>query len=229
MLTAQSASPVDWVAAAHPLFETQPAPRHPQNQPVGRFGLGIEFAKTYRDANPGVTVGLVPCGWVGASIDRLSKGSPAYENLICRAKAAEQVGTIRGILWQHGETDVNDSATTEAYEAKLHKLIADLRADLETPDLRFVAGELPEFRDADKKPPRRANVAKLRKTLARLPKTEENTAVVSGKDLKDLNREKTGFPINDKIFLDRESLLELGRRYAKAFDDCQVPTKNNKN
>lgn len=216
--SADSASPVEWVKAAHPVFETQPAPRHPWSRPVGRFSLAMEFAKAYREKHPGATVGLVPCAWCGASIDQLSKGAPTYENLIRRAKAAGQVGTIRGVLWQHGETDAMDAESAKAYEAKLQQFISDLRADLAQPDLRFAVGELPDFSNAKKVVPRTPISALIQKAIISLPSKIKNTSVVSGKGLSDQTREKCGYPIRDKIFIDRNSLMELGRRFAAAFE-----------
>ena len=82
--------PIRWRAGSQPLHLNQP--------PTARYGLGMDFAKAYMAAHPGVTVGLVPCAWGGAPIDRLNEGTADYDNCIARARYAANTGMIMGVL-----------------------------------------------------------------------------------------------------------------------------------
>lgn len=56
--------PIQWRPGAHRLH---------LHQNTAQFGMGMDFAKSYRASHPGVTVGLIPCAWGGAGIDMLKK------------------------------------------------------------------------------------------------------------------------------------------------------------
>jgi hypothetical protein len=78
-----------WRPAAHPLH---------LNQRSAAFGLGLPFALHLRDRLTDMTIGLIPCAWGGAPIDRLGPGSPLYANAILRARIAAKSGTLAGVL-----------------------------------------------------------------------------------------------------------------------------------
>jgi hypothetical protein len=119
-------------------------------------GPGDSFARTLAAAYPGKTIGLVPLGISGADIDYFRKGvvsarrsefrippdnhwAGAYEWMIERARLAQQVGVIRGIIFHQGESDNGNAA----WVGKVRGMVADLRSDLGIGEATpFIAGEL---------------------------------------------------------------------------------------
>lgn len=194
--------PVRWRPAAHPLH------RH---QNSSRLGLAIEFARRYRDVRPGVEVGLIPCAWGGAEIARLHRGSPIYRNAMRRCAIARRAGEIRAVLWQQGESDSDTPAHTAAYESKLRRMIADLRADLGQPELAWIIGDLSHFfqdfvRPDD--PPRAERISTIRSILRQVAASDPRTAFVESTGLQS--------PPGDIVHFNRDSYLTFGRRYAES-------------
>jgi hypothetical protein len=129
--------------------------RPPLHSCYAGVGPGDYFAKSLAEAFPNATVGLVPNAISGVDIDFFRKGvvssrrsefrippdnhwTGAYEWVIERARLAQQVGVIRGILFHQGESD-NGNAQ---WIGKVSGMVADLRADLGLGDAPFLAGEL---------------------------------------------------------------------------------------
>jgi hypothetical protein len=132
----------EWYTAAPPLH----------NCGAG-LGPGDYFAKTLLQSLPdGYTIGLVPCAVNGAPIELFRKGvrrtgwrlppddhwETGYEWIVSRATEAQKAGVIRGILFHQGESDSGQ----EAWVGQVKTLVRDLRADLGTGDVPFLAGEL---------------------------------------------------------------------------------------
>ena len=194
---------IAWQPAAHPL--------HTRNK-SDRFGLGLPFAKAYLKDNPGVTVGLISVAWGGKPIDVLKKGTPTYADAMKKAEYALTQGVIKGVLWHQGESDTVNAAKADAYEAKLHQLIADVRADLDEKKLPFVVGNLAEFYgtgDNHKAPARVKLIKQVKDTLRAVPEHIDYTAFV----------ESTGCASPDRhmVHFDRASYIILGNRYAEAY------------
>ena len=196
-----------WAPGAHPLH-----PRRPNKK--ARFGPGLSFAETYMADKTGVVVGLIPMAWGGRSIVQLSKGSEIYGDTIRHAKAAMQVGTLKGVLWHQGESDTVEQSRTDAYEKRLHLLIEDVRKDLGNPQLPFIVGNLAEFYGTGKDhkaPDRVARITKIKEILRRLPKKVPHTGFVESTGCSPAARAKVHF--------DRKSSLLMGKRYAKVYAD----------
>jgi hypothetical protein len=122
------------------------------------LGPGDYFAKTLADALPNVTIGLVPDAIAGVDIDIFRKGvisarrgewslppdnrrNSAYETVVERAKLAQQVGVIKGILFHQGESD--SGGGQQVWLGKVKDMLDDLKVDLALPNnLPFLAGEL---------------------------------------------------------------------------------------
>ena len=126
-----------WAPAAHPLHFDKPK--------IAGVGLGLPFARRMCREDPNVQIGLIPCAFGGTPLSRWSKSGDLYENAVRRAKLATREGTLRGALWHQGESDSQHPENANTYAARLAKMIGDLRADLESADLPFVAGRLGEF------------------------------------------------------------------------------------
>lgn len=196
-----------WQPSAHPLHIR---PGRPNS-----FGLGIPFAKEYLKHHPGVTVGLLPTAYGGKRIDLLKKGTGLYRGSILKAKWAAKQGTLKGVLWHQGESDCFAGDRPDTYEGKLHKLIADVRQDLEMPDLPFIVGDLGELfgigEDPNPEPERVAKINKVRNALKSVPDKVKNTACVSTTSLTYVDAPKC-------THFDRESYIILGKRYCEAYE-----------
>jgi len=114
-------------------------------------GPGFQFAKTYIEQHPDVTVGLIPLAEGGTHIAYWSKPSGKYDESIYMANLANRVGTLKGILWHQGEADTGDSALAYAINDNLRILIDDIRMDLQTPYLPFLIGGLSDSEELLKK------------------------------------------------------------------------------
>ncbi|MBP8156431.1 MAG: polysaccharide deacetylase family protein [Leadbetterella sp.] len=173
---------------------------------VAGVGPAISFAQTMLQDKKNTQIGLIPCAWGGSPIKAWSPGAKfftnfPYDEAIQRAKIAMQKGVLKGILWHQGESD-NDPKKAEAYLEKLKALVANLRRDLNAPNLPFVAGEIGYFN----------KVNFINEKINKLPAEVENTAVVSAKDLTDGG---------DHLHFNTASARELGKRYAIAMKNLQ--------
>jgi len=192
-----------WQPAAHPLHNRLKS---------DRFGLGLPFASAYLKEHPGVTVGLIPVAWGGAGIDKLKKGTPTYKDAMKKAQQAMTQGTIKGVLWHQGESDTVAEAKANAYEEKLHQLIADVRADLGDKSLPFIVGNLAEFYGTGKdhrQPDRVKRINQVRGVLRALPAKVAHTGFVESTDCSSPDRHQVHF--------DRRSYVILGERYAAVY------------
>lgn len=177
---------------------------------VAGVGLGRSFATTLAEADPSITIGLIPAAVGGSPIDAWTPGafyeptaSHPWDDAARRARAALDAGTLDGILWHQGESDAT-AALAPAYEAKLHALIARWRAELRVPDVSFLAGQLGRF-DGHPWDAFRAQVDRAHRAL---PSTVARTAFVSAEGLTHNG---------DGVHFDADSYRTLGRRYAEAW------------
>lgn len=112
---------------------------------VQRMSPSYSFAKKIRD-EAGVAVGIMQNARGATTINQWAKGSAEgyYEEAVRRALQMKRFGEIKGIIWHQGEGD-SGAGVTE-YPTKLRALVDNLRADLNLPDLYFIAGELASWR-----------------------------------------------------------------------------------
>lgn len=80
-------------------------PLHASKSGKGGAGLAASFARAMADAEPGVTIGLIPCAVGGTPLARWMKGGDLYEQAVNRTRKALPDGTLKGILWHQGEHD----------------------------------------------------------------------------------------------------------------------------
>ncbi len=190
-----------WVPAMDPLHFDKPA---------AGVGLGKTFGKLVADANPGVTIGLIPCAVGGSPIDSWQPGvfypptkSHPWDDTVKRVEIAMKAGTIQGILWHQGESD-SKPELAEAYAAKLHDLVKRLRELVKVPDAPFIAGQMGKFAEA----PWSAEKAIVDKAHQDLPNEVPRSAFVRAEGL--LHK-------GDKVHFDSAAYRELGKRYAEAY------------
>ncbi|QDT00919.1 sialate O-acetylesterase [Adhaeretor mobilis] len=187
-----------WKPASHPLHFDKPK--------IARYGLGIEFAEQMQAQDETLSIGLVPCAVGGTSLKEWSQGGKLYASAIARAKLAAKRGTLKGILWHQGEGDCRESKAL-TYRKRLTKLIGDLRADLGSPGLPFVLGELGHFRVGKKS--RSDIVIQQQRSI---PTHVDNTACVSAIDLGH---------VGDYSHFDAAALKTFGTRFATAMQSLQ--------
>ena len=196
---------MNWVASAHPLHNRLSS---------DRFGLGLPFASKYIVNNPGVNVGLIPVAFGGAPISQLNKGTAVYNDALEKIQFAVQTGVLKGILWHQGENDTVSTTLANGYQAKLDKLVDDIRADSGIGDLPFVVGNLAEFYGTGpdhNAPARVALINTVRTTLTNLPSRKTDTGFVSS----------TGLSAEEshQVHFNRASLITLGKRYADKIEE----------
>lgn len=174
----------------------------PDVVPFGRgMGPGDVFARRYAALHPDATIGVIHAARGGRSIRELSKGgrdndgTPNYDRLIEKAKAAQKRGKIMGILWHQGETD---AGAGEKYLDDLNKLFEDVRSDLGEPDLPAVAGELGRFASW---------TAGFNRVIAKAPERVRLCALASSEGLSDRG---------DELHFSGFSVEVLGARYLAA-------------
>jgi hypothetical protein len=212
VVTANDKTPHTRVLTLNKAGEWEPAvdPIHFDKPTAVGVGLGRTFGMELAEANPGVTIGLIPCAVGGSPIDAWRPGvfypptnSHPWDDALKRAKVALQSGTLKGILWHQGESDATAELAAK-YEAKLHDLIARFRTELQAPNAPFIAGQLGKFPDS----PWNEFKTLVDEAHRALPRKVPYTAFVSSERLKHKG---------DKVHFDADSYRELGRRYAKAY------------
>lgn len=152
-----------------------------------KMNPGYSFSKTMLKKDPKLTIGLVVNAKGGSSIKQWSRDSKFYQEALRRVKAAQKNGELKGILWHQGETDHKDPE----YLEKLKELVTNLRKDLKSPKLPFVAGQVHNADEVN------AQIAKLSSELP-------HTGVVRS----------NGLTAMDRWHFDAKSMKILGERYA---------------
>jgi hypothetical protein len=185
----------EWVVARDPIH-------YDMQKPAGQ-GPGIPFAVETLRTEPGITIGLVPCAVGGTPLSRWVKGADLYEACIARAKIAAQAGPITGMLWHQGEADTEDPQLANTYEKRLTQMFRDLRADLNTPDLPIVVGQLGSFLDPVKYP----YLKQVRTALEGMPTDLFHVGYADSAGLTDRG---------DQLHFSADSQKIFGVRYAKA-------------
>ena len=191
-----------WVPALDPLHFDKPD--------IVGVGLGRTFGIEISAANPGITVGLIPCAAGGSPIASWEPGgyhpqtkSHPYDEAVRRAKKALEAGVLKGILWHQGESD-SQPGKAEVYEEKLHALIARFREVLDASSVPFVVGQMGQFAE------RPWTDAKNLVDLAHrhLPQKVSFSAFANSDGLTHNG---------DEVHFDAKSYRELGRRYVQAY------------
>lgn len=198
-----------WVPAIDPLHF---------DKPIAGVSLGSTFGRVIADADDSIRVGLIPCAVGGTPLKRWQKGGDLWNQAVARTKAAQQDGTLRGILWHQGESDAGSKETAENYGQRLAEMVLDLRKELATPNVPFVAGTLGDFLAEETKSGEPAHWKVVNKQIQAAAKDVPQMAVADAKGLK---------AMRDNVHFDAASLREFGRRYATAIQELQKAAKPN--
>ena len=190
-----------WVPASDPMHF---------DKPIAGVGPGLTFGRVIAEAQPDITVGLIPCAVGGSPIETWTPGayyvetkSHPWDDMIERLHAAQRTGMLKGILWHQGESDCNPERAP-AYEKRLHELIARLREAVKSPNLPFIAGQIGRFQGTTWTPSHDL----VDQAHRDLPMKVPHTAFVESTGLKDKG---------DKLHFDAVSAREFGQRYATEF------------
>ena len=189
-----------WAPAVAPLHFDKPAM-------VG-VGPGLTFGKLLAQADPNVTIGLIPCAVGGSPISVWKPHAyykPVnvypYDDAIARCRIATQRGVLKGILWHQGESDSN-ATDGPLYARRLTETISQFRHDLAVPNLLFVAGTF-----VDAYVSRVAESRLVIDAIKTVAKSDDNVLWISGASL----------PCKDDlVHFNAEGARKLGRRYAEA-------------
>ncbi|WP_226010043.1 sialate O-acetylesterase [Halomicrobium salinisoli] len=181
--------------------------------PLNRCWAGIGpmdyFGRTMvEEADESIHVGVVPAAVSGADIALFQKGAPigrndrdipsqfdgAYQWLLDLAQQAQEVGTIKGMLFHQGETNTGQTD----WKNKVAGIVSDLKSDLDIGDVPFLAGELmyEEYNGC---------CQVHNQEIAQLPDLIPNAHVVSAE----------GLDNQDQYHFSTEAYREFGRRYAE--------------
>src|SRR5690606_3742739 len=109
-------------------------------------GPGFAFGKVMAENRNNVYIGLIPAAVSGTKISYWTPGGTRglYEEAIRKAKVAMKQGTLKGIIWQQGESDSN-AKDAPLYKDRLVTLMQSFRKDLGLPHLPIVIGGLGDF------------------------------------------------------------------------------------
>jgi hypothetical protein len=200
----------NWEPAVEPVTHDKPG--------MLGVGPGLAFGKAMADNDPSVTIGLVSCAVGGTPLKRWERSGDLYSNAVQRARLAMREGMLKGIIWHQGESDSSAATNANTYGDRLSRMIQDIRADLGTPNLPFVVGQIGEFL-YDRGPGHAAYPRVVNAALAGLPEKVPATACAPSQGLKDKG---------DVLHFDAASQREFGRRYAAAMLRLQSAQKNPK-
>jgi hypothetical protein len=182
-----------WVPTSNPLNIHSSIRKEASMQ---RLGPAYAFAVKTKENHPEKLLGLVVNARGGSAINEWLPGSHFFNEIIGRAKQARLFGSIAGVIWHQGESDVN---RTDEYMGDLKQLIEGLRKELDLPQLPFVAGQL----SADTEERRAFN-----QMLLALPEQVPYTQVALSDDTETF----------DGTHFDTASQLLMGERYAESMD-----------
>jgi nicotinamidase-related amidase len=166
-------------------------------------GPGLSFARSMLMGNDNIVIGLIPCAVGGSAIDYwqpdvLYKSMQVciYDEALKRARIAMKDGILKGILWHQGESDKEEEKAM-VYKDKLIRLVSDLRKELQAPDVPFIAGEIPSFKNRD---------VYINPVFHEAKKNIPHYDVVSAQGL---------MVLPDSVHLNAASQREFGKRYAE--------------
>jgi hypothetical protein len=190
------------------------------DKPVAGVGPGLAFGQAMAARDTSVVIGLIPCAVGGSGIDTWVPGAyfdgtktHPYDDALARSRTALATGTLAGIIWHQGESDTSPEKSA-AYAIKLMSLIAQLRTDLQAPNVPFVAGQLPVFPQGTTDA---GGVARINAVLAELNKTLPHYTYVPATGTTDRG---------DHLHLDAASARLMGQRYAAAMQQLQKSARS---
>jgi hypothetical protein len=177
---------------------------------AAQISPGYSFGLTLLAAHPETPIGFVSNARGGTPIREWVKGTEYFNEAVRRTQqAVAQGGVLKGILWHQGETDFREilmrhpqekEKYCEEYMQTLRQFIADLRTELGAEQVPFVAGQVNQ------------GFGLFNEMIVKLPGQVDRTLVVTTE----------GLTTVDDSHFDRDSVLELGKRYAAKILEFQA-------
>ncbi|MFK8114313.1 MAG: sialate O-acetylesterase [Rubripirellula sp.] len=197
-----------WFCARHPLHLIGDPDSFEGADNAG-VGPGLAFATSLSDKQATTRIALIPCAVGGTGIGKWQQGQRLYDETIRRAQLALQQGPkgktrIAGALWLQGEADSGTPDRIASYSAKLKQMIADLRKDLESPDLPFIACTIGELREGSVQARREINAV-----LLDLPNQVDHAACVDSRNF--------AADIGDSVHFDTATQTRHGQLFAEKY------------
>jgi len=171
-----------------------------------KLGPGYKFAQSLSQMTNDKSIGLVVNARGGSSIADWQPKGKYLNEIIRRARAAQNFGCIKGVLWHQGESDCE---SVGEYSKQFKKMVRTLRKSLGLKNLPFFVGELGKWR---------TSYLGINTVLNKLSKKRENIYLVKADSLPHKG---------DVTHFSRESQLILGQRYAQKVNE--IVYKNIKN
>ena len=123
---------------------------------------------------------------------------------------------MRGALWLQGESNSTETGF-RMYDEKFLKVVDNLRADLQQPELPFIASTIGSFiaersvkRRITKPEDQWIHWSEINDVFLKLPSMRTHTACVDARDLKDGH-------IGDYVHYNSEAQAVIGRRFAEKY------------
>ncbi|MFO7822439.1 MAG: sialate O-acetylesterase [Cyclobacterium sp.] len=182
-------SGTDWLPAANPLNLYSSIRKDSSMQ---KLSPAYGFARKIHEYKPERKTGLLVNAKGGSAIEEWMPGSHFFNEIVQRSRQAAEHGTIKGVIWHQGESNVGRG---DQYLDQISRLIGALRDSLGLPDLPFVAGQVSEDKISRKK---------FNEMILALPDKVPHTAVVMS----------YGTTTFDSTHFDSPSQVLLGERYA---------------
>lgn len=188
------------VPACNPLNQYSTIRKQDQEQ---KIGPGFGFSRKVSQAT-GRKILLVVNARGGSNIEQWDKDSEKYnyyDEAVRRARQAMEYGTLKGILWHQGCSDVS---RRDIYMDWLKEFVSSLRADLG--HVPFVAGELGQWR---------SYVLPFNEMLHTITENiPDSDWVSSDGGVPIVTATSNGEPDMKDAHFNRESQIILGERYA---------------
>ncbi len=166
-------------------------------------GPGLPFARQMIRHFPGRKIALLHRGAGGTRLAKWVKGGESYAISLKLLLAAQELGTIRGVLWHQGEGECADRELAETYVERFALFANGIREDLGIPDLPIVAGRIGHFLETNAAHPYAGIV---NRQILELENRIDNLVSI------------TSFGathIGDKLHFDTRSQILMGERFAE--------------
>jgi predicted TIM-barrel fold metal-dependent hydrolase len=188
----------EWEPARNPLNRYSSVGKGAAMQ---KLGPGYSFAKIMLEQDKDISIGLVVNARGGSKISQWTGDKPElYWAARKRTKIATQHGTLKGVLWHQGESDID---APDTYLESLKSLVAAIRTDFGISDLPFVDGQIHDS-------------PAINAQIALLPETTHATGCACSE----------GLTTTDRWHFDTKSQLLLGERYAEQMIQLQSAPEN---
>lgn len=181
---------------------------------MGQSNMTQEVGESFKANMPNPkNIELVMCAEGGSALSRWEYRKDL--DLRCSSRIGLMTslkgGSVKGILWHQGETDIFDEESMKTYKERFYKIVYK---QLEY-SIPFVSGQLGEFLYSEKDGHPVKNVRLINDACMNISHEFSYVDCISS----------SGLTSNDELHFDLRSQKELGRRYAIAMIKLQDAQK----